>query len=223
MMSTQQSQTSKLKKTRRMRGGTSTRIIVAIALASVTCCILPFIYLNGRIGTRDARMDNVEESQCSCEDRGKYVTSIGGARATLHNLPEGKNGRVDEEEVEGGEEERPSSQVKKMTLTTDTRAKQLRENYLRIKEAEEENEVRKRRRGGDKKRKTIMCCVALHEEAYIDEFVDYHLGIGFRKIIVYDNSERYELKQWARTRNKHRRTEDGGSSSGENDFRRGKK
>ncbi len=50
--------------------------------------------------------------------------------------------------------------------------------------------------------KTILCCIALHEEAYIDEFVDYHLGIGFRKVIVYDNSDYYEMKQWGDKRNR---------------------
>jgi hypothetical protein len=51
-------------------------------------------------------------------------------------------------------------------------------------------------------RKTILCCIALHEEAYIDEFVDYHLGIGFLKVIVYDNSDHYEMKQWGDKRNR---------------------
>ena len=53
--------------------------------------------------------------------------------------------------------------------------------------------------------RTVLCCIALHEEAYIDEFVDYHLGIGFRKVIVYDNSDHYELKQWGDERNQRRR------------------
>ena len=52
---------------------------------------------------------------------------------------------------------------------------------------------------------SILCCIAIHEEAYIDEFVDYHLGIGFRKVIVYDNSDHYELKQWGDERNRRRR------------------
>ena len=54
--------------------------------------------------------------------------------------------------------------------------------------------------------RTVLCCIALHEEAYIDEFVDYHLGIGFRKVIVYDNSDHYELKQWGDERNQRRRS-----------------
>ena len=53
--------------------------------------------------------------------------------------------------------------------------------------------------------RTILCCIAMHEEAYIDEFVDYHLGIGFRKVIVYDNSDHYELKQWGDKRNQRKR------------------
>ena len=45
-----------------------------------------------------------------------------------------------------------------------------------------------------------MCCIAIDEEAYIDEFVDYHLGLGFNKIFVYDNSEYFEMKYWWRNK-----------------------
>jgi Glycosyl transferase family 2 len=34
-----------------------------------------------------------------------------------------------------------------------------------------------------------LCCIALDEELYIDEWIQYHLKIGFDAIHVYDNSE----------------------------------
>ena len=46
----------------------------------------------------------------------------------------------------------------------------------------------------------VLCCIALDEESYIDEFVDYHIGIGFNKIIIYDNSNENQLKQWGQKR-----------------------
>jgi hypothetical protein len=36
---------------------------------------------------------------------------------------------------------------------------------------------------------------------YMDEWVDYHLALGFEQIFVYDNSKDFELKDWALTRN----------------------
>ena len=43
----------------------------------------------------------------------------------------------------------------------------------------------------------VICVVAKDEESYIDEFVDYHHALGFSKIFVYDNSDAFEMKQWA--------------------------
>lgn len=48
-----------------------------------------------------------------------------------------------------------------------------------------------------RERKTIaICTMVVNEEAYLDEFVDYHLALGFDGIYVYDNSEDFELRQW---------------------------
>lgn len=33
----------------------------------------------------------------------------------------------------------------------------------------------------------VLCCIALNEHEYIDEFISHHLSIGFTKIYVYDN------------------------------------
>lgn len=48
----------------------------------------------------------------------------------------------------------------------------------------------------------VICLIAKSEEAYIDEFVDYHFGLGFSKVYVYDNSEENDLQQWGDTKNK---------------------
>jgi hypothetical protein len=43
----------------------------------------------------------------------------------------------------------------------------------------------------------VICSIVKGEEAYIDEWVDYHLGLGFAHIYVYDNSYHFDLQQWA--------------------------
>ena len=40
----------------------------------------------------------------------------------------------------------------------------------------------------------VLCVIVLNERPYIDEWINYHLGLGFSKIVVYDNSESNELK-----------------------------
>lgn len=49
----------------------------------------------------------------------------------------------------------------------------------------------------------MLCVIAKNEKPYINEFVDYHLGLGFSKIVVYDNSENFELKEWTQTQARH--------------------
>jgi hypothetical protein len=46
-----------------------------------------------------------------------------------------------------------------------------------------------------------ICCIVRDEEAYLHEWIDYHLGIGFAHVYIYDNSPGFDLKQW-----KHRNT-----------------
>ena len=53
----------------------------------------------------------------------------------------------------------------------------------------------------------VLCCIAVNEGPYISEFVDYHLGLGFGKIVVYDNSNSYELEEWGRARSYNGRVE----------------
>jgi Glycosyl transferase family 2 len=42
-----------------------------------------------------------------------------------------------------------------------------------------------------------LCVIAKDEEAYLQEFVDYHLALGFDLIYIFDNSDQYDLEQWA--------------------------
>ncbi|MCR5563024.1 MAG: glycosyltransferase family 92 protein [Desulfovibrio sp.] len=39
-----------------------------------------------------------------------------------------------------------------------------------------------------------LCCIARDEDFYIEEWVDYHLLLGFDKIIIYDNHSKISLK-----------------------------
>jgi hypothetical protein len=40
----------------------------------------------------------------------------------------------------------------------------------------------------------VVCCIALNEEPYIDEWIKYHLALGFSHIYIYDNSLTNSLK-----------------------------
>lgn len=40
----------------------------------------------------------------------------------------------------------------------------------------------------------VVCAIALNEERYIDEWIQYHLKLGFSHIFIYDNSTEYVLK-----------------------------
>lgn len=35
----------------------------------------------------------------------------------------------------------------------------------------------------------VICCIALNEQLYIQEWINYHIKLGFAKIYVYDNSD----------------------------------
>ena len=48
--------------------------------------------------------------------------------------------------------------------------------------------------------KAVVCSIQAKEDAYIDEWVDYHLGIGFEMIYIYDNSDNYDLRNWGNQR-----------------------
>jgi hypothetical protein len=45
------------------------------------------------------------------------------------------------------------------------------------------------------RRSIALCGIALGEELYIDEWIQYHLKLGFHHIVVYDNSDTFELKR----------------------------
>lgn len=40
----------------------------------------------------------------------------------------------------------------------------------------------------------VICAIALNEEKYIDEWIKYHIALGFQHIYIYDNSIDYSLK-----------------------------
>jgi hypothetical protein len=44
------------------------------------------------------------------------------------------------------------------------------------------------------KNEAVICAIALQEERYIDEWINYHLKLGFYHIYIYDNSDNYVLK-----------------------------
>ena len=37
--------------------------------------------------------------------------------------------------------------------------------------------------------RTLLCCIAKHEQRYIQEWIDYHLRIGFTAVKIYDNED----------------------------------
>ena len=53
------------------------------------------------------------------------------------------------------------------------------------------------------KRKALMCAIVKDEEAYIDEWVDYHYALGFDKIRIYDNSDLNEMKVFGDKKGDH--------------------
>jgi hypothetical protein len=43
---------------------------------------------------------------------------------------------------------------------------------------------------------TALCGIVKDAEAYLDEWVDYHFGLGFHTIYLIDNSPKHELQSW---------------------------
>lgn len=43
-----------------------------------------------------------------------------------------------------------------------------------------------------------ICCIALNEELYIDEWLQHHFGLGFNHVYVYDNSDEGTLETFSR-------------------------
>jgi len=48
-----------------------------------------------------------------------------------------------------------------------------------------------------------ICALVKFEEAYLDEWVDYHHALGIANFYIYDNSPDYELEQWASEKGNH--------------------
>lgn len=49
----------------------------------------------------------------------------------------------------------------------------------------------------------VICAVVKDDEAYIDEWVDYHHALGFQHFFIYDYSNAFEMKQWAENKGNH--------------------
>jgi hypothetical protein len=49
----------------------------------------------------------------------------------------------------------------------------------------------------DSRPTAAICCIVIHEGAYLREWVDYHLAIGFSHLYIYDNSEDFEMQNWS--------------------------
>jgi len=45
----------------------------------------------------------------------------------------------------------------------------------------------------------VVCAIQRNEAHYLQEFIDYHLGLGFAEIVIYDNSDDFELQSWQDT------------------------
>ena len=42
----------------------------------------------------------------------------------------------------------------------------------------------------------VICAVQKHETPYLNEWIDYHLALGFHKLYIYDNSPDFEVQAW---------------------------
>jgi Glycosyl transferase family 2 len=51
--------------------------------------------------------------------------------------------------------------------------------------------------------RAAICAISIDEEAYIQEFVDYHLGLGFDLIYIFDNSPNFDMEQWGKAKDCH--------------------
>ena len=49
----------------------------------------------------------------------------------------------------------------------------------------------------------VMCATVQDDEAYLDEWVDYHFALGVTHFALYDTSERGELQQWGEEKGHH--------------------
>ena len=51
---------------------------------------------------------------------------------------------------------------------------------------------------------TAICAIAKDAEAYLEEWLDFHLvGMGFQNIYLYDNSDAFDLKRWYENTRNH--------------------
>jgi hypothetical protein len=49
----------------------------------------------------------------------------------------------------------------------------------------------------------VLCAIALSEEPYLQEWVDYNIGLGFDLVYIFDNSDSHEIKKWQEEQSDH--------------------
>ena len=74
-------------------------------------------------------------------------------------------------------------------------------NVSESKDKNNDDKTMKRIRANRKK--VLMCAIMIDEEAYIDEWVDYHHALGFDAFHLYDNSQLFEMRHWAEEKGDH--------------------
>jgi hypothetical protein len=74
------------------------------------------------------------------------------------------------------------------------------ENFIALGADKTDERKNEKRKGTNH---AALCCIVVDEEAYIDEWVDYHHALGFDSIYVYDNSDNFDMKQWGKEKGNH--------------------
>jgi hypothetical protein len=89
-----------------------------------------------------------------------------------------------------------SSDVPRTTDVSDVPFLENR-NHLPSRTSQQRQQQQQRKQQQSKKHQSAaLCAFAKDEEPYLDEWVDYHLGMGFESVIIYDNSDKFDLKGW---------------------------
>ena len=84
---------------------------------------------------------------------------------------------------------------KLLVLTVVTICSVLRTSYYSYLDMIQAFPVPSEPRGG-----AAICAIQKGAKRYLDEWTDYHLALGFDRIYLYDNSDDFELKEWAQNK-----------------------
>ena len=86
---------------------------------------------------------------------------------------------------------------KLLVLTVVTICSVLRTSYYSYLDMIQAFPVPSEPRGG-----AAICAIQKGAKRYLDEWTDYHLALGFDRIYLYDNSDDFELKEWAQNKDR---------------------